>query len=186
MLKPFTALIGALFILLTPAAALAQTATYNVSGTFDLPATGTYSGSYVVNTTNNTIVSANFTSTSGTARDGATVIPASSFISARPNTGGQFVVAASLPANGVRGAQVTLTSIVAPSSFVEIREAVCDNADCSSLTGNNTSIRVSSTGTVALAVPTPVPSLSDWALILFGLMLAGGAALYVQRRQIVT
>jgi len=28
-----------------------------------------------------------------------------------------------------------------------------------------------------------VPTLSEWALILFCLILAGGAALYVQRRQ---
>lgn len=28
-----------------------------------------------------------------------------------------------------------------------------------------------------------VPTLSEWALILFGLILAGGAALYIQRRQ---
>ena len=29
-----------------------------------------------------------------------------------------------------------------------------------------------------------VPTLSEWAMILFGLMLAGGAALYIQRRQL--
>ena len=31
--------------------------------------------------------------------------------------------------------------------------------------------------------PAPVPTLSEWAMILFGLILAGGAALYIQRRQ---
>ncbi len=30
--------------------------------------------------------------------------------------------------------------------------------------------------------PTIVPTLTEWALILFGLILAGGAALYIQRR----
>ncbi len=34
-----------------------------------------------------------------------------------------------------------------------------------------------------VAPPAAVPTLSEWAMILFGLMLAGGAALYVQRRQ---
>ena len=29
----------------------------------------------------------------------------------------------------------------------------------------------------------PVPTLSEWALILFGVILAGGAALYIQRRR---
>lgn len=36
---------------------------------------------------------------------------------------------------------------------------------------------------VAAAGPAPVPTLSEWATILFGLMLAGGAAVYLQRRQ---
>ncbi|WP_271083953.1 IPTL-CTERM sorting domain-containing protein [Brevundimonas sp. NIBR11] len=31
---------------------------------------------------------------------------------------------------------------------------------------------------------TPVPTLSEWAMILFGLTLAGGAALYIQRRRL--
>jgi hypothetical protein len=43
----------------------------------------------------------------------------------------------------------------------------------------------SRTYTLTVAAPaTPVPTLSEWALILFGTLLAGGAALYVQRRRI--
>ncbi len=34
-----------------------------------------------------------------------------------------------------------------------------------------------------VATPIPVPTLSEWAMILLGLVLAGGAALYIQRRQ---
>ncbi|WGM32912.1 IPTL-CTERM sorting domain-containing protein [Brevundimonas sp. NIBR11] len=34
-----------------------------------------------------------------------------------------------------------------------------------------------------LTVTAPVPTMSEWALILFGTVLAGGAALYVQRRR---
>ncbi|WP_428149174.1 IPTL-CTERM sorting domain-containing protein [Brevundimonas sp.] len=33
------------------------------------------------------------------------------------------------------------------------------------------------------AAPAPVPTLSEWAMILFGLALAGSAALYLQRRR---
>lgn len=36
---------------------------------------------------------------------------------------------------------------------------------------------------VQVATPAAVPTLSEWAMILLGLMLAGGAALYLQRRQ---
>lgn len=34
-----------------------------------------------------------------------------------------------------------------------------------------------------VAAPAAVPTMSEWAMILLGLMLAGGAALYIQRRQ---
>ncbi len=37
-------------------------------------------------------------------------------------------------------------------------------------------------GPAAAPPPAPVPTLSEWAMILFGLILAGGAALYIQRR----
>lgn len=38
---------------------------------------------------------------------------------------------------------------------------------------------------VAAAAPSAVPTLSEWAMILLGLTLAGGAALYLQRRRLV-
>lgn len=40
-------------------------------------------------------------------------------------------------------------------------------------------------GTIVGVAPAAVPTLSEWAMILFGLMLAGGAALYIQRRQMI-
>lgn len=38
---------------------------------------------------------------------------------------------------------------------------------------------------VSLVPVAPVPTLSEWAMILLGLMLAGGAAFYIQRRQMM-
>ena len=38
---------------------------------------------------------------------------------------------------------------------------------------------------VPVSAPAPVPTLSEWAMILFGSVLAGGAALYIQRRRVV-
>ena len=35
----------------------------------------------------------------------------------------------------------------------------------------------------SVTIVAAVPTLSEWAMILFGLLLAGGAALYIQRRQ---
>lgn len=46
-------------------------------------------------------------------------------------------------------------------------------------------VLTSGSGPTLMAVA-PVPTLSEWAMILFGLMLAGGAALYIQRRHIAT
>lgn len=34
-----------------------------------------------------------------------------------------------------------------------------------------------------VAPPTPVPTLSEWAMILLGIVLAGGAALTIKRRR---
>ncbi|MGQ2990600.1 MAG: IPTL-CTERM sorting domain-containing protein [Brevundimonas sp.] len=36
---------------------------------------------------------------------------------------------------------------------------------------------------VARTAPAPVPTMTEWALILFGTIMAGGAALYIQRRR---
>lgn len=45
-------------------------------------------------------------------------------------------------------------------------------------------VLTSGTGPTLVAAAAAVPTLSEWAMILFGLMLAGGAALYIQRRQL--
>ena len=45
-------------------------------------------------------------------------------------------------------------------------------------------VLISGTGPTLVAAAAPVPTLSEWAMILFGLLLAGGAALYIQRRQL--
>lgn len=45
----------------------------------------------------------------------------------------------------------------------------------------------SASGTVSVAsAAAAVPTLSEWAMILFGTVLAGGAALYIQRRRLTT
>ncbi|WP_428152441.1 IPTL-CTERM sorting domain-containing protein [Brevundimonas sp.] len=41
----------------------------------------------------------------------------------------------------------------------------------------------SGTASLTVQAPTPVPTLPEWAMILMGLMLAGGAAAVVQRHR---
>jgi len=48
---------------------------------------------------------------------------------------------------------------------------------------NASTIRPSAGSYSSPPLPQPVPTLSEWAMIVFGLILAGGAALYIQRRQ---
>lgn len=49
---------------------------------------------------------------------------------------------------------------------------------------NPVGANVSVLGVAAAPPPAPVPTLSEWAMILFGTVLAGGAALYIQRRRL--
>ena len=37
--------------------------------------------------------------------------------------------------------------------------------------------------TLSLTPPSPVPTMSEWAMILLGILLAGGAALSLHRRR---
>lgn len=43
-----------------------------------------------------------------------------------------------------------------------------------------------SSGTLFGAAPAAVPTLSQWVLVLFGLTLAGGGLVMLQRRQVAT
>lgn len=56
----------------------------------------------------------------------------------------------------------------------------------SSSFGSQSSAAFSSAPTVAEGppLPAPVPTMGEWAMILFGTILAGGAALYIQRRRL--
>jgi hypothetical protein len=185
--KKALALFGALFVLAAPAAALAQTATYNISGTFTAPATGSFSGSYVVNTGPNTLVSANIQVTAGKAVDGVTDLPAATYVYSNVESANAFAYAAVVPASPstTRGGFLQVSGTKAsPTAVTFLFDGVCATNVCDNIvTGAAT--RREGSGTVVLAPPpATVPTLSEWAMILFGLILAGGAALYIQRRQL--
>lgn len=57
--------------------------------------------------------------------------------------------------------------------------AGADSASPQNLTGG-------ANPTLTVVAPVAIPTMSEWAMILLGLMLAGGAALYIQRRQSIT
>jgi len=55
-----------------------------------------------------------------------------------------------------------------------------------SITSDNSSGNTATAAVVAVAVPTAIPTLSEWAMIVFGFVLAGSTALFVQRRRSFT
>jgi hypothetical protein len=88
----------------------------------------------------------------------------------------------------------TLTITLSPDAITAINAArgssIAFGLHQPVATGSRTAFGSSSGSTprdliLVSAQPAPVPTLSEWAMILFGLMLAGGAAFYIQRRQLI-
>ena len=164
-----------------PGVALAQNTTFYVSGSFTAPATGGISGSYVVDTGTNQIVSANIQVTGGKATNGESDIPANTFVFTGHQSISNLHVAKAVPAGGHRGGFLEISGGVAtPSGAFSWLEGICTNQNCDTVI-SNADIRRFGTGIIT-TVP-PVPSLSVWGMILFGMALAGGAALYIQRHR---
>lgn len=72
-----------------------------------------------------------------------------------------------------------LPSNAAPGSVLTGEAEVRPSAPDPDLANN----RATDTLTVAGVAPTPVPTLTEWAMILLGVLLAGGAVLQLERRR---
>ena len=72
-------------------------------------------------------------------------------------------------------------AVAASDANIQILEGTGKSAPDFSAPNNTPRVLVGSV--TYSAGPAPVPTLSEWAMILFGLALAGGAALYIQRRR---
>jgi hypothetical protein len=109
-------------------------------------------------------------------------------LSQRPLAGTDRLIVSG--ANNTALAPVSIAAFsVAPYAGTTIRLAII-NSIRSTVLGTGAPvvdgysvIGASNVQAVVVAAPAPVPTLSEWAMILFGLILAGGAALYIQRRQ---
>lgn len=84
---------------------------------------------------------------------------------------------------GVTRAFAPLAAPVDLSAFAG--QTVRIRARASNTTTNSTSANIIALDDVVLSVttPDPIPTLSEWTMIILGLMMAGGAALVLQRRQ---
>lgn len=175
--------------LVSPGRASAQNVTYNASGVFDAPASGTWSGVFTVNTATGAVISANFQTTAGLAQDGATPLPASTFVYAGASSSTQLTYATATPATGLRGGFLdTSPSLSAATTVIQFRDGICGDATCSSVDVTSTPGvgRRAFTNTISVAPVSTVPTMTEWAMILFGLILAGGAAVVIQRRRVTT
>ncbi|WP_298158455.1 IPTL-CTERM sorting domain-containing protein [Brevundimonas sp.] len=86
---------------------------------------------------------------------------------------------ASVPANAaivVTIANTRVTTSSTPGTYTA-------NPFCTRDTGADCIDEPSTLPSYTVIAPTPVPTLSEWAMIVFGTILAGGTALYLQRRR---
>ena len=114
--------------------------------------------------------SLSFTSNLGTVVVGATYTPTVTSTSGRPVT--LSIAAGSSGVCTITGGVVT---------FIGVGSCVI-LADSAAGGGYGAAPQVTQTLTVVLAIAA-IPTLSEWAMILFGALLAGGAALMIQRRR---
>lgn len=161
-------------------------ATLNSNGS-----SGSASGTFTYSYGNGAVTSATFSSTAGTRITSG---------GGGPVTATNYTTVANVPnqpANSASRVTVFNGPLVQNARALDLRfapsldqqtpvltqvfELICTNADCTTteqLRGGAGAISDPVT-----AQPAPVPTMSEWALILFGSILAGAAALYVQRRR---
>lgn len=185
--KTLAAAWAAVACLALSTAALAAPVNYVFNGTFnEQQSTGTYSGSFTYETTTQKVTAASVTVSPGLSDDGSPR-SAATYNTVTDSSQLHFTVTNAPFAQGNRVFVVLATGAFFSSPNPAISNAydgLCINAPCSGL--NQTDAGTSTSNppiTLAQGVPpTPVPTLTEWAMILLGLTLAGGATIVIQRR----
>lgn len=169
----------ALGLSLTAASAFAAPVTWTVAGVYEDG--GTVSGTFTYDVDTNTYSAINIVTAGG-------ALPPSTYISLH----GSVAVFSSNVTLVTSAGRVEFAPVLS-LSFMPIgngggtlallgntAEGIC-NFGCQGFSGAS---RALSSGTVTTSPPpATVPTMSEWALILLGVMLAGGAALTIQRRK---
>ncbi len=160
---------------------------YAVNGSFNGAGEGGYSGSFVYDADTGFYSAINIVTTAGTVVGPNTFTASSGFNSAaqirvtsnpgNPAAGRCLVLSLDNTLTNA-GAARTVSSIY---DYTNFGAANCDSFD------NGAPLRQGTSGTVAKAAstptPAPVPTMTEWAMILLGMLLAGVAALTIQRRR---
>lgn len=166
----------ALGLSLTAASAFAAPVTWNVTGTF--AGGGTISGSFVYDADTNTYSAINITTTAG-SEPGAIYTATSPVFT---NSPAQFV-AVTAAGRGVGNPRLALEFSLSLSNAGGVRTLDGEEGTCVLGCSSFGALPRSASGSANSAVPAPVPTLSEWAMILLGMALAGGAALTINRRR---
>ncbi|WP_447909106.1 IPTL-CTERM sorting domain-containing protein [Brevundimonas bullata] len=185
--KPLAALWMAMACLVLPTAALAVPVNHTFNGTFNGgSSTGTYSGSFTYETTTQKVTTASVTVSAGLSDDGAPRSVAT-YNTVADSSVVHFTVTNAPIGMGNR----TFVLVADTDNFGSATPVLsmaydgrCTNAPC---TGINQADPGTSSSSPPIALnqpqPAPVPTMSEWAMIVMGLMLAGVAAVMVQRRR---
>lgn len=168
-------------------AAAAAPVTYNVSGTFDASgSSGAYSGTFTYDAATGTASAVSITTTPGLANDGTGALPGLTFTEVVDAFDGAILVT---PAGAVAGDRILNLNFTpdladgAPALLI-VEDAVCD-AQCDGLEVTpDSQYRWATTNSLTVAGGVTVPTLTEWAMMLFGLALAGVAVVVLQRRLI--
>lgn len=179
-MRKFLAVGAVLAAVLAPCVAEAAAVTYRFSAA-SFSGQGNVAGTFVYDTASSQVTAANITYDAGQYVNGDAAPAATYAHLDQPVSPPLRVVVDKSP--GPRTGQIAGLFLIVPNqaldafnvSFVEAR---CGNEDCSS----TLNLRLSRS-TIATSVVSAVPTLSEWAMIAMGLALAGGAAVYIQRRR---
>lgn len=171
--------IGALCLILTSSVAVAAPVTYDFHGDFTAPATGSFSGSVVYDPDTDKVTSGAVSVTDGLAANGIPK-PSATLPFEKSDSSSVTFSAPPLVPNGVVVRLNVVRDVNNRSLILQSLVAGYCNADCTAIIIGQPFTRQ---GPVILGAK-PVPTLSEWAMIILGLTLAGSAAVYIQRRRI--
>jgi hypothetical protein len=166
----------ALGLALPAASAFAAPVTWNVTGTF--VGGGTVAGSFVYDADTNAYSSINITTTAG-SEPGAFYTATSPLFTNSPT---QFV-AVTAAGRGAGNPRLVLEFSPSLNNAGGVRTLDGEEGTCVLNCNSFGSLPRPAIGSANTAVPATVPTMSEWTMILLGVLLAGGAALTIQRRR---
>lgn len=168
---------------------MAAPVTYNFTGDFNNgAATCSLTGSVTFDDATGIASAITINVTAGKATNGVTDLPANTYTFAGHATPTLIGASTAVPAVGLPGALLRFQAAAplgSPAPLpLDLVEAACASNTCSGL---NISVSTGRYATITSFAPAPppatVPTMTEWAMTLFGLLLAGGAALHLGRRR---